>query len=53
MSYSIRLVDRKYVFLFYKMFYYYIPVNCIAANLVNKAETNKTYLIKAIIIDTN
>jgi len=49
--YSIRLVDRKYVFVFYKMFYYYIPVNCISVNLINKTETNKTYLMKTTIID--
>ena len=53
MSYSIRSVDRKYVFVFYKMSCYYIPVNCISVNLINKTETNKTYLIKTIIIDTN
>ena len=53
MSYSIRSVDRKYVFVFYKMSCYYIPVNCISVNLIDKTETNKTYLIKTIIIDTN
>jgi hypothetical protein len=53
MSYSIRSVDRKYVFVFYKMSCYYIHVNCISVNLINKTETNKTYLIKTIIIDTN
>ena len=53
MSYSIRSVDRKYVFVFYKMSCYYIPVNCISVNLINKTEKNKKYLIKTIIIDTN
>ena len=53
MSYSIRSVDRKYAFVFYKMSCYYILVNCISVNLINKTETNKTYLIKTIIIDTN
>jgi hypothetical protein len=52
MSYSIRLGDIKYVSVFYKMFYYYKPVNCIAVNLVNKTETNKTSVIKTTIIDT-
>jgi hypothetical protein len=33
-------------FVFYNMFYYYIP-----ANLVNKTETNKTNLIRTTIID--
>jgi hypothetical protein len=53
MSYSIRSVDRKYVFVFFKMSCYYIPVNCISVNLINKTETNKVYLIKMIIIDTH
>ena len=53
MSYSIRSVDGKYVFVFYKMSCYYIRVNCISVNLIHKTETNKTYLIKTIIIDTN
>ena len=53
MSYSICSVDIKYVFVFYKMSCYYIPVNCISVNLLTKTETNKTYLIKTIIIDTN
>jgi hypothetical protein len=52
MSYSIRLGDIKYVSVFYKMLYYYKPVNCIAVNLVNKTETNKTSVIKTAIIDT-
>ena len=41
---------RKYD---YTMSCYYIPVNCISANLINKTETNKTHFIKTIIIDTN
>ena len=53
MSYSIRSVDRKYVFVFYKMSCYCIPVNCISVNLINKTETNQTYLIKTTILDTN
>jgi len=52
MSYSTRLGDSKHLFVFCKMFYYYIPVNCIAVNLVNKTETNKTNLIKTTMIDT-
>ena len=40
MSYSIRSVDRKYVFVFYKMSCYYIPVNCISVNLI-KQNRNK------------
>ena len=49
----IPFIDRKYVFVFYKMCCYYIPVNCISVNLINKTETNKAYLIKTIIIDTH
>ena len=39
-SCSIRSVDRKYVFVFYKMSCYYIPVNCISVNLI-KTNRNK------------
>jgi hypothetical protein len=41
MSYSIRSVDRKYVFVFYNMSCYYIPVNCISVNLIKKTRNKQ------------
>ena len=47
----VQLIENRY--LFSTKCLVITPVNCISVNLINKTETNKTYLIKTITIDTN